>query len=82
MQDDILDAPFHGCALAAFLDEARAHQGWPEPEPTCRIAYRLYEQPLTEKNARPTPVAPSPAPSQNPPIRLPVSTHALLLLPS
>jgi len=82
MSDPILDAHFHGCGLAAFLYEAHAQQAWPDPEATCRIAYRLYERALTEKNGRPTLVAASQAPSQNRSIRLSVSTQPLLLPPS
>jgi len=48
---DILDSLFHGCALAAYVDEANEGQGWPEPEATRRRAYRYYEQALAEKNA-------------------------------
>jgi hypothetical protein len=50
--DDILDGLFHGCALAAYLDEARETQGWPDSEATRRRAYRYYEDALAEKNAR------------------------------
>ena len=48
--DEILDELFHGCALAAFLEQAVAEQGWPNPEATRRRAYRLYEDALAEKN--------------------------------
>jgi hypothetical protein len=48
MTDDILDALFHGCALAAFIDQAVAEQGWPDGEATRRRAYDYYEQALAE----------------------------------
>jgi hypothetical protein len=49
--DDILDDLFHGCALAAFLEQAVVEQGWPDAEATRRRAYGLYENALAEKNA-------------------------------
>ena len=49
--DDILDDLFHGCALAAYLQQAAIEQGWPDPEATRRRAYRMYEQALAEANA-------------------------------
>jgi hypothetical protein len=48
--DSILDDLFHGCALAAFLEQAEAQQGWPDPEATRRRAYQLYEEALAENN--------------------------------
>ena len=62
--DDILDGLFHGCALAAYLDQAAAEQGWPDSEATRRRAYRHYEDALAEKNrqkSRPEAVDVSPA---------------------
>ena len=50
MTDDILDDLFHGCALSALLEEARACQGWPASEAVKRRAYRLYEEALAERN--------------------------------
>jgi hypothetical protein len=50
--DDILDSLFHGCAFAAWLDEAAARRGPPDPEATKRRAYRYYEEALDEKNRR------------------------------
>lgn len=44
--DDVLDGLFHGCALAAFIDQARAERGWPSSEATRRRAYRYYEEAL------------------------------------
>ena len=49
--DDILDDLFHGCALAAYVDQAIAEQGWPDSEATKRRAYRYYEDALAENNA-------------------------------
>ena len=49
--DDILDDLFLGCALSAFLEQAHAQQGWPDPEATRRRAYQLYEEALAERNA-------------------------------
>lgn len=46
VQDDILDDLFHGCAWAAFIEQARIEDSWPDVEKTRRIAYRLYEQSL------------------------------------
>jgi len=43
---DILDDSFHACALAAFIEQAKAQGGWPDCELTRRRAYELYE---TEK---------------------------------
>jgi len=48
--DNILDDLFHACALAAYLDEARITQEWPECEATRRRAFRYYEQALRDKN--------------------------------
>lgn len=42
--DEILDDLFHGCAVAAFVEEARAAQGWPEQEKTRQQAYATYEE--------------------------------------
>jgi hypothetical protein len=53
MTDDLFDDLFHGCALAAFVEQASAEQTWPDPEATRRLAYRLYEDALAEKNGRP-----------------------------
>jgi hypothetical protein len=50
--DDILDGLFHGCALAAYLDQARHQQGWPDSEATRRRAYDYYEAALAEKHRR------------------------------
>src|SRR5262245_61604190 len=47
--DGVLDDLFHGCALAAFVEEARFRQGWPDVEATRRRAFRLYEAALADK---------------------------------
>lgn len=52
MTADILDDLFSACALAAFLEQAARQQAWPDPEATRRLAYRLYEEALAEKNRR------------------------------
>lgn len=59
--DEILDDLFHACAFTAFLEQARAQQGWPDSNATRQRAYRLYEQALAEKNGRPKGVALLPA---------------------
>ena len=41
--DTILDDLFHWAAWEAFIAEARAVQGWPDPEKTRRRCYALYE---------------------------------------
>lgn len=43
-RDPIWDEPFHACAFAAFIEQARAQQDWPDPEKTRRRAYELYER--------------------------------------
>lgn len=50
--NDILDDLFHGCAWAAFLDQAVVQQGWPDSDATRRRAYAYYEEALACKNAR------------------------------
>jgi hypothetical protein len=49
--DDILDDLFHGCAFAAYLDQAALQGGPPDSEATRRLAYAYYEKALAEKNA-------------------------------
>ena len=46
MTEDILADLFHHCALVAFVEQAVAQGGWPDPERTRQRAYKLYE---TEK---------------------------------
>lgn len=49
--DDILDDLFHGCALAAFVEQAIVQGGPPDMEATRMRAYRHYEEALAVKNA-------------------------------
>jgi len=51
--DDILDELFHGCAWAAYIDQAHAEQGPPDIEATRRRAFRYYEEELARKNGPP-----------------------------
>ncbi len=44
--DDILDDLFHGCAFAAFIDQAIEDRGPPDMEATRRRAFAYYEQEL------------------------------------
>jgi hypothetical protein len=48
--DDILGDLFHGCAFAAYVEQAREEQGWPDSEATRERAYHYYEHALAEKN--------------------------------
>jgi hypothetical protein len=50
--EDPLDSLFHACALAAYLDQAQAEQGWPSSEATRVRAYRYYEDALAAKAGR------------------------------
>jgi hypothetical protein len=50
--DDIMDSLFHGCALAAYVDQAVEQRGRPDSEATRQRAYRYYEDALAEKNRR------------------------------
>ena len=54
LDPDILDDLFHGCAWAAYMDQAREEHGRPGIEATRRRAFRYYEEELKEKNARAT----------------------------
>ena len=47
--DDILDDLFHGCAFAAFVEQAALTGGSPCPEATRRLAYRYYEEALAAR---------------------------------
>ena len=42
--DPILDDPFHAAAFAAFVQQARQQQGWPDSEQTRQRAYQIYEE--------------------------------------
>jgi hypothetical protein len=49
MTDDLselLENPFHGAALTAFVEQAQRQQGWPCPDATRRLAYQYYEAEL------------------------------------
>ena len=49
--EDVLGSIFHGCAFAAFVEQAIAQGGPPDREATRLLAYRYYEEALAEKNA-------------------------------
>ncbi|MCC7290440.1 MAG: hypothetical protein IT449_00090 [Phycisphaerales bacterium] len=49
-EEDLLDDLFHGCAFAAFLEQATIEGGWPDPEATRIRAYRRYEEALTSRS--------------------------------
>jgi hypothetical protein len=54
LADSIMDDLFHGCAFAAFVDEARLVRGWPDSEAVRRRAYAYYESALAERhNSKP-----------------------------
>jgi hypothetical protein len=48
--DELLDDLFHGCAFAAFVEQAIAQGGPPDLETTRRLAYEFYEEALAAKN--------------------------------
>ncbi|MBC7816367.1 MAG: hypothetical protein IAG10_05690 [Planctomycetaceae bacterium] len=50
--DDILDDLFHGCAFAAFVEQAAVTGGSPCLEATRRLAYRYYEDALAARQRR------------------------------
>lgn len=52
MSADILEDPFHGMALQAFLTVARRCGDWPASEDVRRLAYALYEAELAQQNPR------------------------------
>jgi hypothetical protein len=49
--DHLLDDPFHGAAVAAYVELARRVGGPPDPQATRDLAYRYYEEHLARKNA-------------------------------
>lgn len=51
--DDILDDLFHGCAFAAFMEQAVLTDGFPCPEMTRRRAFQLYEEALAVRRQPP-----------------------------
>lgn len=50
--DELLDDVFHGCAFAAYIEEATKASGPPCPEATRQRAYRYFEESLAEKQGR------------------------------
>lgn len=48
---EILDDLFHGCALAAFVEQACLLGGWPDIEKVRRHAFMLYEHSLSRRAA-------------------------------
>jgi hypothetical protein len=48
--DDIWDDLFHGCAWAAYIDQAHAKPGRPDSETTRQRAFQYYEEELAKKN--------------------------------
>jgi hypothetical protein len=50
--DVFMSDMFHGCAFAAFVEEAAKASGPPCPEATRRRAYRYFEELLSEKQGR------------------------------
>lgn len=53
--ETFLNDLFLGCALAAFVELAKACQGYPESEATRRLAYSYYEKALAEKKTQNSP---------------------------
>jgi hypothetical protein len=47
-EEGVLDDLFHGCALAAYVELARACGGIPDSDETRRLAYRYYEEALAD----------------------------------
>ena len=57
LHDEFWDDLFHGCAVAAYVDQAVDEGRFPpDSEATRRRAYRYYEQALAEKNAANVPM--------------------------
>ena len=49
--DEILDDLFHGCAFAAFVEQAIEQGGPPDMEATKRRAFQFYEEALALKSS-------------------------------
>lgn len=49
----ILDDLFHGCAFAAFVEQAVTPRTWPDPESTRLLAFRYYEEALAARSDKP-----------------------------
>ena len=47
---DILSDLFHGCALAAFVEQATLTTGWPDADATRRRAFDFYEVALANRH--------------------------------
>ena len=41
--DPFWDEPFFGCVVSAFIEQARAEQGWPDMRKTQQRAYKMFE---------------------------------------
>lgn len=54
--DDIFDDLFHGCAFAAYVEEAAKAGGQPCPELTRGRAFRYFEEALAEKQGQTKPL--------------------------
>ena len=50
--DDIMDDLFHGCAFAAYIEEAAKAGRVPCPELTRRRAFQYFEAALADKQGR------------------------------
>ena len=50
--DEMLDDLFHGCAFAAFVEQAIEQGGPPDMEATKRRAFQLYEEALAMKSSQ------------------------------
>lgn len=48
-ENEILDDLFHGCAVTAFVEQARLVVDWPNIEHVRRRAFDLYERALSER---------------------------------
>ncbi len=52
-RDEVWDSLFHGCAWAAYIDQAAEENRFPpDSEATRRRCYRYYEEELARKNSR------------------------------
>jgi hypothetical protein len=57
--DAFMDDIFHGCAFAAFVEEAAKVKAVPCSEATRRRAFRYFEEALAEKQGRTSANGPS-----------------------
>jgi len=51
--DEIWDDLFHGCAWAAFVEQATTEGNWPDVTRTRDLAYEYYEDALSRKSTSP-----------------------------